>query len=164
MADFAKAVPLLDEAEGGEVNRQDDYGGHTKYGISTREFPQINLDTLTHDEAINLLKSHYWQPYRLDEINEQAIANLMFLLLVNMNPLNAGLIIQRAVNACGRGIIILKLDGVIGSKTIQGINMLAPFWLNDRIRLEAIKYYLTLTDEDKSQIPNFRGWVRRALR
>ncbi len=81
-----------------------------------------------------------------------------------MNPLKAGRVVQQAINGCGQNIVKVKVDGVIGSKTIDALGMLAPRWFADRVRLEACRYYLKEADRDKNQRQFFRGWIRRALR
>jgi lysozyme family protein len=161
---FAKVIPSIIALEGDQYsNDPHDYGGETKYGISKREFPNEDIPNLSESRAMTLLEENYWQRYRLSEINDQAIANQIFFLLINMNPLNAGKIVQTAINACGRGLINIKIDGILGSKSMEAINSLMAYWLNDRIRVESCRYYLRLTDDDKSQLGNFRGWIRRAL-
>lgn len=162
-ATFSRAIPLIVAVEGGYSDRTTDYGGKTKYGISQRDFQKINIAELSENEAMALLKERYWDAYRISEILDQNIANQAMLLIMNMNPLSAGKIIQLAVNAAGRGILNIKVDGVLGSKSLEAINTLNPSALSDRIRVEACKYYLQETDEDAKQIPNFRGWIRRAL-
>jgi lysozyme family protein len=165
MAVFEKVAPLIIAIEGEkEVNDSSDYGGETKYGISKRQYPDLEINALTEQDAVDILKRDYWKKYSLDQIDNQGIANQVFFLFINMNPLHVGLVVQAAINACGRGIVTVKPDGIMGSITIRAVNALADGWLSNRIRLEAISYYLQLTDHDASQIVNFRGWVRRALR
>lgn len=165
MATFQKAAALILDVEGGdnESNLGNDYGGRTKYGISERQYPNVDIVNLTPQQASNILESDYWNRYRCGDIQDQTLANQAFLLVVNMNPIEAVQIIQKAINACGRGVINVKADGIMGSATIQAINSLSAFWLSDRIRLEAVRHYLAETDHNAKQIPNFRGWVRRAL-
>ncbi len=165
MAVFEKVAPLVVVVEGQkDINDPTDFGGETKYGISKHQFPDVDIATLTESQALGLLREFYWEEYRIGEIENQGIANQIFFLYINMNPLHAGLIVQAAINAVGRGIVVVKPDGVMGTLTIRAINSLADGWLSNRIRLEAVSYYLQLTDHEPSQVVNFRGWVRRALR
>lgn len=163
-AQFANVVAMIVSAEGSkDVDSPSDYGGETKYGISKREYPDLDIASLSESQAMGILETDYWNKYHLSQIENQAIANQIFFLLVNMNPEHAITIVQISINVCGRGMIRASVDGVLGAETIQALNSLADNWLSNRIRLETIRYYLHLTDDDKSQIPNFRGWVRRAL-
>ena len=161
---FSKVKPLIIEIEGEkETDDPDDHGGKTKYGISQKQYPDLDIDNLTEDQAMAILEEDYWQKYHLEQIENQALANQIFFLIINVGPQYAIQIVQIAANVCGRGLMRLAIDGVMGSKTIQIVNSLADGWLSNRIRLEAISYYLQLTDHDKTQIRYFRGWVRRAL-
>lgn len=161
---FTKVIPCIIALEGDDVsNDANDYGGLSKYGISKREFPNIDIENLTQAQAMTLLEERYWQTYHLGDINNQILANQIFLLLINMDPLKAGRIVQMALNACGRGIVNVQIDGILGSESMRAINSVVAYWLSDRIRVEECRYYLSLTDDDKTQIVNFRGWVRRAL-
>ena len=160
---FSKVVPKLLTAEGVTSDSPIDYGGLTKYGLSQRSYPHIDFDTLTVEGACKIYETDYWDKYRLGEIIDQSIADQTFLLLINMNPPEAITIVQNAVNNCGRTITAIATDGVLGSGTIGAINGLNRFWLSDRIRVEAVKFYLARTDKDHSQIPNLRSWLRRTL-
>jgi lysozyme family protein len=48
--------------EGGYVNNPADPGGETKYGISKRAYPNIDIAKLTLDQALNIYYNAYWQP------------------------------------------------------------------------------------------------------
>jgi lysozyme family protein len=162
---FSKVASLIIKAEGYDkiVNSPSDKGGLTKYGISQRSYPDVDIINLTEEKALLILETDFWQKYNLEMIESQSIANQLFFMIVNMGAAPAVHIIQIAVNACGRGLIHATVDGVMGTETINAINSLSDGWFSNRIRLEAINHYLRITDEDESQIPNFRGWVRRAL-
>lgn len=159
-AEFSKVSSLIIAAEGGYVNGNNDYGEATKYGISQRQYPHVDIAALTPERALAILDQDYWQHYHCNEINDQIIANQVFFMFVNMDPVHATKIIQTACNEVGSR---LELDGIMGSATINAINSLPCYWVSDQIRLELIRYYLKLSDEDESQRVNFRGWVRRAL-
>lgn len=163
-AQFEYVKPLILKLEGDrETNSPHDYGGKSKYGISQREYPGLDIDRLEETRAFLILETDYWEKYHLSQLENQAIANQLFFMLINMDPIHATLLVQVSINACGRGIVTVGLDGVMGSKTIQALNSLSDQWLSNRIRLETIRYYLHEVDKDPSQGVNLRGWVRRAL-
>ena len=61
--DFLKAVnDLIDNWEGGYVNDPDDPGGETKYGISKRSYPTLDIRDLTKDQAIAIYYRDFWLP------------------------------------------------------------------------------------------------------
>ena len=62
---FEQAVAGLLEREGGETT---DQGGRTKYGISSKAHPKVNLDKLTKEEAKQIYKRDYWDANKLGEM------------------------------------------------------------------------------------------------
>jgi lysozyme family protein len=158
--DFEKLKPLIFAAEGGVSDSVSDRGGLTRLGISQRSYPDLKISSLTDDQCYLILEQDYWNYYRLGEINDQTVAGQCLLLFINMPPEKAGNVIQAAIHGCGQE---LTIDGVVGSVTLRSLNSLPAGWLSDRLRTEASRYYLQLTDENKAQVPNFRGWIRRVL-
>ena len=51
MAEFKLAIPRVITNEGGYVNDPDDPGGETKYGISKRSYPALDIKNLTVEQA-----------------------------------------------------------------------------------------------------------------
>ena len=54
--------------EGGYSNNSSDPGGETKYGISKRSFPNLDIPNLTREQAIEIYKSHYWDRANCDSL------------------------------------------------------------------------------------------------
>jgi lysozyme family protein len=46
--------------EGGYVNHPNDPGGETKYGITKRSYPNLDIKNLTRDEAIEIYHRDFW--------------------------------------------------------------------------------------------------------
>lgn len=68
---FEVAVNEVLGEEGGYVNNPADPGGETNWGISRRAFPQVDIKSLSRDDAKALYKAHYWDPlssYPLDTL------------------------------------------------------------------------------------------------
>ena len=64
--DFQKAVDdLINNWEGGYVFDPNDAGGMTKYGISQRSYPTLDIKDLSRDEAIAIYFRDFWQKYKL---------------------------------------------------------------------------------------------------
>jgi lysozyme family protein len=66
MSYFNAAFLLVVGAEGGYVDDPNDPGGETKYGISKREYPSLNISALTIDDAKAIYLRDYWAPLGLD--------------------------------------------------------------------------------------------------
>ncbi len=69
--DFKEAVAdLIDNWEGGYVNDPDDPGGETKFGISRRNYPTVDIKGLTKDGAAAIYYRDFWQKYKLDSVED----------------------------------------------------------------------------------------------
>lgn len=148
------------ELEGGYSNDPDDRGGETKFGISKRSYPNVDIKNLTVEGALTIYTSDFWRPNRLDEINSQVIADAVFALVVNTGS-SAGIkILQRALNVSGSNV---NVDGRVGVATLNAINNSNPRWLAEAICTQTCRYYIDIVARDKTQIKYFHGWIRRAV-
>lgn len=57
---FDKAVGFVFEVEGYESNYMWDKGGYTKYGISQKAHPDVDVFNLTKEAAKDIYKVRYW--------------------------------------------------------------------------------------------------------
>lgn len=161
MADFQHAVAPVMVVESRYSNSATDTGGETKYGISKKQYPNVDIKNLGKTEAMAILKRDYWDKYHFSEIQNQDIANNLFLITINAGPDDGARVAQNALNACG---VKIKVDGNFGPVTIHALNAFPlPKYLVMAITLEECRYYLGLVDKYPKQKPNFIGWIRRAL-
>ena len=65
---FETAVAIIFEHEGGYVNDPKDLGGETRYGISKRAYPTLNIKDLTKAEARTIYKRDYWDRIKADQL------------------------------------------------------------------------------------------------
>jgi len=79
---FQAAFTLVVGAEGGYVNDPNDPGGETKYGISKRSFPDVDIANLTLEQAQQIYLTRYWEPLQIDD-KPWNIALLKFDAAVN---------------------------------------------------------------------------------
>jgi lysozyme family protein len=61
-ADFDKALRFVLSFEGGYVNDPRDPGGETRYGISKRAHPDVDIKNLTREQAAHIYYRSYWLP------------------------------------------------------------------------------------------------------
>ncbi|NOU11403.1 MAG: hypothetical protein HOO98_15500 [Nitrospira sp.] len=73
MADFTKAVEGVLQREGTFSDQLTDRGGKTNYGISQKQYPNLDLASLTRERAIEIYRRDYWQP-QFDKIASQKVA------------------------------------------------------------------------------------------
>lgn len=159
---FRYAVEVVLRHEGGYVNDPADPGGETKYGISKRSYPYIDIASLTREQAIQIYRRDWWERYRMGEIEDVAIATKVLDVFVNVGPIQGATIVQRALHACGwRDVVV---DGIIGSQTIAALNAVRPqAALLAAIRAEAAAYYRGLVAA-RPELQRFEaGWINRAL-
>lgn len=79
---FDRAFSVVVGIEGGYVNDPEDPGGETKYGLSKRANPDLDIKNLTLDQAKDRYLTRYWNPYGLDRL-EWGKALLVFDTAVN---------------------------------------------------------------------------------
>src|SRR5215475_4829486 len=117
------------EAEGSEyTNDPLDPGGETKYGISKRAYPGVDIYNLTEAGALEIYERDYWIKYDLGQFKNQAVANKVMLAIVNMCDYEAILGLQRAIYHCGLSV---DVDGKLGRMTFTGANTAPQLWLLD---------------------------------
>ena len=66
---FDRAVTFVLLMEGGYVNDPDDPGGETNHGISKRSYPNLDIRSLTIDDAKTIYKRDYWDKCSCDNLN-----------------------------------------------------------------------------------------------
>ena len=153
---FEKTVGL----EGGYGNDPRDPGGETKYGISHRAHPGIDIKNLTLDQAKAIYLRDYWTPLRLNEVQSEALADEIFDTGVNMGLSTAIKIAQRALNFLGIGSY--GEDGIIGPITLGGINLWARKDEQALFRaLNGFQFMRYVEIVNHSDHTFARGWMKR---
>lgn len=79
---WERAAEWIIKAEGGYINDPDDPGGETKYGISKRSYPTLDIRALTKEQAKEIYKRDYWRPLFCDQ-TEWPLALYLFDAGVN---------------------------------------------------------------------------------
>lgn len=80
---FEQAFDLVIGHEGGYVNDPQDPGGETKFGISKRAYPNLDIKNLTIEQAREIYLRDYWLGAGCDHIADAAMAILLFDCAVN---------------------------------------------------------------------------------
>lgn len=65
---FRKSLKFTLAEEGGYVNDPKDPGGETKWGISKRAYPLLNIKNLTPQQAADIYAKDYWDASGCDNI------------------------------------------------------------------------------------------------
>lgn len=73
---FTKAMTHVVKWEGGYVNHPSDPGGETKFGISKRSYPHLDIKNLTLKDAFSIYYFDYWRPLHLDDLEFDLAASI----------------------------------------------------------------------------------------
>ena len=162
MAEFLIAFRHTIAAEGGYCNDPLDRGGETKYGISKRSYPDVDIENLTLGTAAEIYCRDFWDRLKLSEIHQQAIANELFDTAVNCGIGTAGRFVQVALNMLSVSGGLLAVDGIVGMRTILAINSYRhPFSLLKTLNGLQFERYHDIIKADPGQKKWFRGWLNR---
>ena len=99
---FDKAFQITVGVEGGYVNDPADPGGETRYGISKRAHPDVDIKSLTLDQAKAIYQRDYWQQASCERMPPK-IAIAVFDAAVHHGPKTAIKLLQRALKVADDG-------------------------------------------------------------
>lgn len=139
------------EVEGGYGNDPDDPGGETKYGISKRAYPGLDIGRLTKPQAYEIYDRDYWAAANCDMLPYK-LGFALFDAVVNHGRRRGTKLLQAALG--------VKADGVIGpitSGTAMGSD--AREVVVDFLARRGM-FYAGLAKR-KGQSKFLRGWLRR---
>jgi len=156
---FDYIINIILSNEGGYSNNSNDKGGITKFGISRRSYPDVDIANLTKVDAKNIYKRDFWDKYLYKNINNLEVATKFFDLAVNIGHYWACILVQRALRASGKNVVE---DGNFGPKTLDAINNVDSTDLLAALKSEAAGYYRTLAAIDKQDKVFLKGWLNRA--
>jgi len=145
---FDQAFEKLIGHEGGYTEGKNDPGGETKYGISKRAYPKLDIKNLTLDTAKTIYYADFWLPSGCDVVPDAAAFHI-FDMAVNSGVRTAIVTVQKVVGTTP--------DGVLGPKTHQAIKDMPPSRFIAWFNAERLKFMANL-----SNWPTFsKGWALR---
>ena len=161
MTAFDKAFDYTMEWEGGPkmTNDPDDPGGCTRFGISKRSHPDVDIENLTEEGAKTLYALGYWGGVNGNLLAEKSgrLAIKVFDAGVNLGTVRAVRFLQEVLNGMDGVSPRLTEDGRLGPGTLAALDQVDEYSVLELYALRLEKYYISL---DK---PKFlKGWLRRA--
>lgn len=156
---FDEVIERVLEHEGGYVNDPSDPGGETKYGISKRSYPWVDIASLTLSDAREIYKRDYWEKFRINQIHSPAVAAKLLDMAVLMGGVRATEKFQFALRACGQPV---KVDGYIGPQTLAAAKRVSEEALLAALRSEAAGHYRLLAERNPRLERFLKGWLTRA--
>lgn len=169
MANINILSPFILSWEGGFVNDPHDRGGATNRGVTIATWRQVGYDKdgdgdidvddlklITAADAVDrVMKPHYWDRYQADRIKSQSVAN----------------IVVDWVWASGKhgitkvqALLGVKVDGIVGEKTLAALNAQNPRALFDRIKAARVAFIEGIVAANPSQKRFRNGWLKRLNR
>jgi lysozyme family protein len=136
---FKLAYAFTSKWEGGYVNDPSDPGGETKYGISKRAYPDVDIKSLTKIEAEKIYYNDYWLKGGCDTMDKD-LAIVYFDACVN-----AG--IGRA-----KGWLVKAREKTQGRD---------DEWCARLFNQERIAYYNNLVKVKPTLMKFHKGWLNR---
>ena len=134
--------------EGGYSDDPDDPGGKTRWGISQRAYPYLDIANLPVEYAAEIYRRDYLKPLQWDRYHD-GVAYQLLDFGVNSGPKTAIKRLQREIG--------VKDDGVVGPVTIARIGALSE---SDLIMVLIANRIEFMTDL-KNWPEHGRGWMRR---
>lgn len=157
MPNFDESIEIVLKHEGGFIDTAYDAGGATKYGISSARYPELDIKNLTLSDAKAIYHRDFWKQFRIDQIKNQAVANLILDIVVLHGK--GVQLIQKALNLSGQKVAI---DNRIGPETIGALNKVNPAtFINNAVAVRK-QYMQSLVDNNPTQAKFLKGWFKRA--
>lgn len=144
---------IIDKWEGPYENVAGDRGGETAWGITKKDYPNINIKTLTKSAAIDIYYSDYWQRAKMSYIPSK-IAFMHFAGVINFGVSGQTQCLQEAAGT--------TKDGILGLITIAKAQFVTPEQL---LKAQKNRYDRIIANAhskgDYSQDRFYNGWINR---
>lgn len=152
---FDRAIAFVLRAEGETSDHPADAGGYTRWGLSSKSYPDLNLANLTLVQAMELYKRDYWDAIQGDELPPD-LALVLFDWAVNSGVHTAVENLQVALGA------ELKADGIFGPKTLAAVDAAdIPKLIVKLLQHRADDRIHQASRPDQRVF--LRGWIRRII-
>lgn len=150
--------------EGGYVNNPYDNGGATNKGVTFKTWQKVGYDKnkdgvidlkdlkLVSNEDVRdrVLKPYYWDKFKCDQIEDDAIAFLCCQMAWGSGPATAIKKVQKCLG--------LVADGIVGKKTLGALKGISAFNKLKKMREE---WFNSIVKNNPSQKIFLKGWMRR---
>lgn len=146
---------VVDVCEGGDclVN---DTGGTTRWGISKRAHPDVDIVNLTREGAYRIYEERYWRQIGADKL-PRGLDLLVFDAAVNMGCITAVRMLQK--------VLRVNEDGIMGPRTVNAVRAYVPQSelraLYNELRLRS---YIELARSKPIYQQYLHGWSCRVMR
>lgn len=173
MLSYDKATALVIRHEGGLVDDKYDPGGITKWGISKRFLIIHNIDLngdgvidnqdiidMTMEQCQGIYKTYFWDKYPFRKVKYEPLAIKLFDMSFPLGEPQAFKLFQRSINDMGGDI---KVDGILGSKTIAGANKFNGEQLLHHFQERLKDFFQKLASNRPDSKRFLNGWLNRVV-
>jgi len=162
MADFAPAIAILLEHEGGFAERDAGRAGCVNRGLTQRRIMDTKraqtweeaytfVKEMTLEEARGIYKDDYWDKHQLGKIDSQRFATVLFSTMANMGEGTAVKNLQKALG--------ITADGKLGPLTLASLNGMAPAEVEEKWKQRLVDYYTQIAPRVGPRY--LKGWLAR---
>lgn len=161
MTNFDNAMSHILHVEGGFVDNPVDRGGTTNFGITLKTLSEY----LGHPATVQELKDMsmftvhdvyrvlFWNRLKLDEISDYTLCEFIMNQAVHRGVVSFVVDLQKLLG--------VQVDGIMGPKTIQALNVLYPKKLLADLLKRSFKKYARIVEQNPSQAEFIVGWINR---
>lgn len=133
MTNFERAFAFIIGEEGGYVNDPHDPGGETKFGISKRAYPGVDIKALTLDGAKAIYREDYWNALRLDE-RKYGPALVLFDCAVNQGVVRAKSILYTVATSSQPFVVAFQAERALAYARLPTFDRYGRGWMRRLLR------------------------------
>ena len=155
--EFEEAIKHVLSSEGGYTTDPNDVGNWsdgqlkgTKFGISARAYPNIDIKNLTREEAIEIYRRDYWNKYDISSLPVK-IRLHFFDVCVNSGYTRAVKLLQQ--------VLKVSVDGVLGKQTKSKLDQVTV----EKYAQARSDFYVSLAINKTTNLTFLKGWLRRVI-
>lgn len=156
---FNNVFLKLIKHEGGYIYHPNDPGGETKYGISKRSYPGLDIKNLTISKAKSIYLNDWWLKYNYHKLPD-GIGEKVFDLSVNMGPRAVSRLLQKAL---AKQSFHLNVSVRVSDELISKLDQISQKKLLEDLKIVAAERYRYLATRNPRLKVFLRGWLNRAM-
>lgn len=143
--------------EGGSRITRDpaDPGGLTKFGISQRANPDVDIEQLTYADAREIYMQQYITQPRLHLIDDPVLAEVLIDFAVHSGA-------QKAIK-CLQRVVGVTQDGVLGPKTLEALDKLDSATVAKAVTIQRCLFLARQVQNQPTKLKFLTGWLTRVL-